>query len=239
LSTFHDRYEFVMQALQRRRAYIAAGVIRLGQIQFSEGVETAALVAEGRDVQLLFNPEFSRNLAAWELAGVLVHEALHLVLQHQKRFEQLRRQEDRFLFNLACDAVINDLILACYPELKLPGKPVTGPWLVAVTRIRWPPEEVYRLLFAQATANPALWQRLSRRKPWMTTPCGMATVPGSGPQTPRRWPGNWSPAPARKIPARRPCARPPATAPRRRDRIGWRPTDAAAARASRGSCRTP
>jgi hypothetical protein len=157
---FEERYEFVLHLLQRRHAYIAVAVIRLGQVCFSSFVLTAAIVASGRRILLFFNPDFSRALDTWELAGVLVHEGLHLVLQHQKRAAKLRTAEDRWLFNVACDAVINDLILASFPDLKSPGQPVSRPGLVGRSTNQMSAEEVFRMLRDKVLANPRSWDQI-------------------------------------------------------------------------------
>jgi predicted metal-dependent peptidase len=143
---FEERYEFVGTFLQRRRAYLAAAVIRLGRVQFTRHIETATIVASGPEVLLYFNPDFCDRIDNLELAGVLVHEALHFALRHQERASGLRTHGDRFLFNLACDAVINDWIQTSFQELRLPGCAITGQWLIGENASGLSAEEVFRRL---------------------------------------------------------------------------------------------
>src|ERR1019366_4027805 len=74
---------------------------------------------------------------------------------------RIRTQQDRFLFNLACDAVINDLITAKLEELRLPERPVTGQWLVGRDVSNLAAEEVFRILRGRVAARPEEMGRLS------------------------------------------------------------------------------
>lgn len=121
-----DRLELALRFLVNRHAHVAAAVIRLGELHFSDQVKTACIVANGDKVRLYFNREFFNDVEGMELAGVLVHEAMHFCFYHQQRHQAIRQQYDRHLFKLACEAVINDLISACFRDLKLPGEPITG-----------------------------------------------------------------------------------------------------------------
>lgn len=58
-------------------------------------------------VRIWFNPEFLESLSDSELDFVLMHEILHVVLQHC--FRTGDRQPERF--NIACDIVVNSNIL--------------------------------------------------------------------------------------------------------------------------------
>ena len=146
-AVFEDRFEIVQRWLQRRRVHLVTAVLRVGRVHMTDAVSTAAIVANGSEVQLYFNPEFCRQIDNAQLAGVLAHEALHFFLSHQKRVARIRSQLDRSYFNLACDAVINDLIQASFPELKLPGKPITGIGLVGQDTKGLSAEQVFRLLW--------------------------------------------------------------------------------------------
>ena len=55
---------------------------------------------------ITFNPEFSDKLSASELCFVLEHEVLHAALGHLER----QGARDQFLWNLACDIVVNSNI---------------------------------------------------------------------------------------------------------------------------------
>src|SRR5262245_11538588 len=84
-----ERLEFAQHLLQRRGAYIAAAVLRLGKVTFDNSIATAAILAKGPNVKLFFNEHFLDKINNFELAAVLIHEALHFVFKHQERVAQL------------------------------------------------------------------------------------------------------------------------------------------------------
>lgn len=57
--------------------------------------------------KIIFDPEFARKLSDEELKFVMLHEVMHCVLKHCVR--GLTRDKD--LYNIACDIVVNSLIL--------------------------------------------------------------------------------------------------------------------------------
>ena len=69
-------------------------------------------------VRIWFNPEFLESLSDSELDFVLMHEILHVVLQHCLRTGD--RQPERF--NIACDIVVNSNILL---ENKMDKRSIT------------------------------------------------------------------------------------------------------------------
>ena len=66
-------------------------------------IDTAATDGE----KTYFSPVFLNSISDKELDFVLMHEVLHVVLQHCSRYEG----RDKFLFNIACDIVVNSNIL--------------------------------------------------------------------------------------------------------------------------------
>ena len=68
-----------------------------------EECETAA--TDG--VRIFFNPDFLDSISDSELDFILMHEILHVVLQHCSR----RGDRDSEQFNIACDIVVNSNIL--------------------------------------------------------------------------------------------------------------------------------
>ncbi len=68
-----------------------------------ETVETAA--TDGR--KIYFCPKFLDEITDSELDFVLMHEVLHVVLQHCSRYQN----RNPYAFNIACDIVINSTIL--------------------------------------------------------------------------------------------------------------------------------
>ncbi|MDA1277741.1 MAG: hypothetical protein O2960_27395 [Verrucomicrobia bacterium] len=153
-----ERLEFVHRLLRNRHAHMSLAVLRLGHIHFTRRCETAAIAAAGTAVRLFFNPDFFGRIDDLELAGVLAHEALHFLLRHQARSEAIvANQQDLFLFQLACDAVINDLIHRCYRDLKLPLRPVTGQELVGRDVSDNSAEEVLQMLREQGRQRGGQW----------------------------------------------------------------------------------
>lgn len=73
------------------------------QYALDESIETAC--TDGK--RILFNPDFLENLSETELDFVMMHEILHVVLRHCQR----RGEREAERFNIACDIVVNSIIL--------------------------------------------------------------------------------------------------------------------------------
>ena len=71
---------------------------------------------------IIFDPSFANALNDDELKFILLHEVMHCVLRHCTRGKQLRHQ----LYNIACDIVVNSLILEAMSksEFVVAGEPV-------------------------------------------------------------------------------------------------------------------
>lgn len=150
-----DRLEFALSLLVKRRAYVAALVIKLGQVGWTQSLtETAAVEVTDRGIRWWFNPEYFSQIDNFELAGIMVHEAFHVAFRHPQRCPNTSRAHDRHLFNLACDAVINDLIAKSFPELKLPSSAVTGIQLVGFDTSSLTAEDVLRMLRQREVDEP-------------------------------------------------------------------------------------
>ena len=84
-----------------------------------ENCETAA--TDGR--RIFFGPDFLEKLSDGELDFIMMHEILHVVLQHC--FRQGERDNERF--NIACDIVVNsNILLSNHLDLRsiiLQGQP--------------------------------------------------------------------------------------------------------------------
>lgn len=65
---------------------------------------------------LYYNPDFVKKLTMEELIFVLIHEIMHLAMQHSLR----RKNRDPYMWNVACDYFINKMI--CH-EFKIPEMP--------------------------------------------------------------------------------------------------------------------
>lgn len=76
-------------------------------------VDTSATMwTDGK--RLGYNPEFCEKIGKEQTIGVLAHEAAHVFLKHMLR----RKDRDPVLWNIACDHVVNALIIDS--GLKLP-----------------------------------------------------------------------------------------------------------------------
>lgn len=150
-----ERLEFALSLLVKRRAYVAALVIRLGEVRWTDSLtESAAVQVTDEGIRWWFNTEYFSKIDNFELAGIMVHEALHVAFRHHQRCPDTSQVYDRHLFNLACDAVINDLIARSFPELKLPDSAVTGNLLVGRNASSLTAEEVFRMLRKRDVEEP-------------------------------------------------------------------------------------
>ena len=94
---------------QIRWPYISHLLFSLRLVAVENGsLKTMAVDAAWR---LYYNPDFVLSQNVDSLATVLQHEAMHCMLTHSSRFEQLRDPEpDRKIFNVAADCGINFVI---------------------------------------------------------------------------------------------------------------------------------
>jgi predicted metal-dependent peptidase len=94
---------------QIRWPYISHLLFSLRLVAVENGsLKTMAVDAAWR---LYFNPDFVLSQNVDSLATVLQHEAMHCMLTHSSRFEQLRDPEpDHKIFNVAADCGINHVI---------------------------------------------------------------------------------------------------------------------------------
>lgn len=83
-------------------------------IKATDVVPIAAVTPKG---EILYNPKECEKLSVDELVFVLCHEVLHVVFMHALR----RENRNHYLYNIACDAVINETLVAANI-----GKPIDG-----------------------------------------------------------------------------------------------------------------
>ena len=112
------------------------------EISFDPNVPTAA--TDGRNMWL--NPAFVRTLVDVELAGLLVHEILHMALEHVLR----RRERDAYAWNVAADIVVNGMIEAS-TDYRLPKGAVRYPKLAHLSV-----EEVFEQITSHLPRLPKL-----------------------------------------------------------------------------------
>lgn len=88
----------------------ASIIMRLRRVE-----DTSMPFLMGTDgTRLLVNPEYCSTVGIAELTGVLAHEAIHVAGRHPFR----RGGREAMLWNIACDAVVNDSVQSS--NLKLP-----------------------------------------------------------------------------------------------------------------------
>lgn len=75
------------------------------EVLITASVETAAVTT---DRVILLNPEFVKKCSAPQLEFLLAHEVMHIVFAHIAR----RGDRDPVIYNIACDAVINETLIA-------------------------------------------------------------------------------------------------------------------------------
>ncbi len=75
------------------------------EMEITESVDTAAATADNR---MLFNPRFVEKVDPDQLVFLVAHEVMHIVFAHAQR----RGNRDHELFNIACDAVINEILIS-------------------------------------------------------------------------------------------------------------------------------
>ena len=74
------------------------------EMEITESVDTAA----SADNRMLFNPRFVEKVDPDQLVFLVAHEVMHIVFAHAQR----RGNRDHELFNIACDAVINEILIS-------------------------------------------------------------------------------------------------------------------------------
>jgi hypothetical protein len=112
--------------------------MKLGRPRFVPGAGTAYVALWDATLVFGFDPDWFDRLSERRLSAVLVHEALHVLLGHIFSIPRGRRQG----WQLACDAVVNDLIGHYYPRLPLPRPHVNGALLIGRSTLGMTAEEV-------------------------------------------------------------------------------------------------
>jgi len=81
-------------------------IIQMGKPVFTDKIQTAAVQfdKEGNYLMFLFNENFWNECDEYKKIFVICHEALHIILNHGKRFQE---KENPKIFNIAVDIVVN------------------------------------------------------------------------------------------------------------------------------------
>ena len=93
--------------MSRLRILVNNGFYGLLLMHMTFAVDEACDTAATSGKKIYFGPEFLENLSDSEIDFVMMHEILHVALQHCFRGTAL----DHDLFNVACDVVVNSNIL--------------------------------------------------------------------------------------------------------------------------------
>ena len=93
--------------LSRMRILNTHGFYGLLLMHMIYSIDESAQTAYTDGVRIAFGPRFLESLSDRELDFVMMHEILHVVLEHCMRGED--REQERF--NIACDIVVNSTIL--------------------------------------------------------------------------------------------------------------------------------
>lgn len=99
-------------------------------------------------VYLAMDPDFAASLSDEEIKFVMLHEVMHCVLKHCVRGKTL----DNFMYNVACDIVVNSLILESMgvETFTLDGEEPMHTAPNGQEGRLFTAEEVYRMLFDKA-----------------------------------------------------------------------------------------
>lgn len=95
-----------------------SGIMMVGKTEVRDDFPTAA--TNGRDE--IYGRDFVMSLSAQELAFVVLHENLHKAFKHLTTWKKLHDEDNR-LANMACDYVINLILVDTDPEGKVIAMP--------------------------------------------------------------------------------------------------------------------
>ncbi len=121
------------------REYSFYGIILAGlPMALDDTLDTAATDGD----RLYFSPDFLESLTENELDFVMLHEVLHICLKHVLR----QKNRNHFLFNVACDIVVNSHIRQMGVPIKVDGTESMHIAPDGKEGMHYTAEEVYRML---------------------------------------------------------------------------------------------
>jgi predicted metal-dependent peptidase len=112
-------------------------VLQRIEIELVDDIETAA--TNGK--KIMFGIKFLKDLTLKQTIFVLLHELLHIVLEHPKRG---RKFEDQYRFNIACDIVVNETLKSF--GFSNEGVPLIDGSKYYMSGLGYTVEDIYHLL---------------------------------------------------------------------------------------------
>lgn len=104
--TPQDRITRSHIAIMRSKEFcMFSGVLSVGDIEFSDKVPTAGT----NGVNVVYNPEYIKDLSDKELNFLVLHEAIHKAFQHLHMWKKLFKQNPQ-VANMAADYIVNQNI---------------------------------------------------------------------------------------------------------------------------------
>ncbi len=159
----HNVQKYVRRLLlSRMRILVDNGFYGLLLMHMKFALDGAIRTACTDGDKIYFSPAFMDELSDSELDFVLMHEILHVVLQHCSR----KGDRDRTLFNIACDIVANSNILkSCDMRIEAITLKKYGTAMHIAPDgeegYNYTAEEVYRMLCEKAKLGPGHSRSLS------------------------------------------------------------------------------
>jgi hypothetical protein len=115
-NNLNHQYSEAVDYLDDKFAYFLTHVLNIGSPRPTGVISTAAVSVPldkdpFKDYHFIFNPQFADKLNTEEMAFVLAHETMHILLNHLRLF-QSPKFDDKQRLNIAADCVINDYLVA-------------------------------------------------------------------------------------------------------------------------------
>ena len=147
MATNLDRkYQRSIDYLDENFAFFLTHVLNMGDPEWRNDVPTAAVALpkdenDFRNFKYVFNPTFADALSDNDLAFIMAHETMHILLNHLRLHRTFDRPD---VFNIAADCVINDYLDSM--GLTAPEYVMTGEKNVGYNCANATVGEVYRAL---------------------------------------------------------------------------------------------
>ncbi len=144
------RYIKALYSIQEKYTVFSSFIFRMGRPIFCDTSTSTAMMREDEIVKGIvyeFNREFFDSLSNEELAFIISHETMHVLLSHLKPPFEVNNT----LYNYACDAVINDILSANFSKeiMIAPEDIITGEYLVKFPVDKYTAESVYWMIYKE------------------------------------------------------------------------------------------